>query len=104
MQDQLFSAFPNITVATPTIKSGLFQKEEINEFGVHIIHQTIQFQCDTNVEAKYTYDVRWYINNFEIIEAVYTDVLPKDFTGTLLHQEHWDKRFQPNMMVCKNGV
>jgi hypothetical protein len=31
-------------------------------------------------------------------------VLGNDFTGTLLHQEHWDKQFQPNMMVCINGI
>lgn len=99
-----FSAFPNITVDTPTITPGLFQREEINEFGVSMIYWTIQFQCHTNIEAIYTYDVRWYINDFEIIEAVYTDVMPQDFTGTLLHQDHWDKRFQPNMMVCKNYV
>ena len=104
MQDQLFSAFPNITVDTPTITSGLFQREEINKHGVPMIYRTIQFQCHTNIEAIYTYDVRWYINDFEIIEAVYTDKMPQDFTGTLLHQDHWDKRFQPNMMVCKNNV
>ena len=92
-------SFPNITVNTPTITSGLFQREEINENGYPMIYRTIQFQCHTNIEAIYTYDVRWYINDFEIIEAVYIDVSPQNFTGTLLHQEHWDKIFQPNMMV-----
>lgn len=64
-------------------------------------YHTVQFQCNTNLVSKYTYDVRWYIDDFEITEAAHTNVSDKNLAfTTMLKQHHWEYMFKPNMMVC----
>lgn len=49
---------------------------------------------------KYNYDVRWYIDDFEITEAAHTDVTGINLAyATMLRQHHWENLFKPNMLV-----
>ncbi|VDI76667.1 Hypothetical predicted protein [Mytilus galloprovincialis] len=92
---------PNVTVPTPLITTGLYyDTSHSQEHNRPYTYHTVQFQCHTNVETKYTYDVRWYIDDFEITEAARTNVDGDILSvATMLRQHHWEQLFKPNMMV-----
>lgn len=100
------AAHPNVTVPPPRVTTG-FHDETFHsqEHNLLYTYHTVQFQCGTNIEAKYTYDVRWYIDDFEIIDAAHTNVVGHTLSvNTMLRQHHWEQLFKPNMMVLSSYV
>lgn len=97
----LVLAYPNVTVPTPLVNTGLHQETLISEEDNALyMHYTVKFQCHTKIETNYTYDVRWYIDDLEITEAAHIDVPGENLSFfTMLRQHHWEQIFKPNMMV-----
>lgn len=101
-----FPEYPDIKLRKPYVVSVLHETEGINRFKKHMVYSRAVFDCKCDgLDAKYTYDITWYINDDKI-----EDVKAKSLTmDDLLHgkgflqEKHWTNKYRPNMLV-KCGI
>lgn len=97
----LFIAYPIVTV-TPYVTTQLHHTEGKDEDGTDFIYKKATFECHADdLQDKYEYDIRWYINDLEIKEAQSTSLTKSDVDGGTgrLFEETWSSKFRPNMIV-----
>lgn len=61
---------------------------------------TPEFTCEAeDATTDYAYDIRYYINDVEMIDAKYVNVPYDEIHTATLQQKHWENTFRLNMLV-----
>lgn len=93
--------YPDIKV-TPYVKASLLETEGVNQYGKIMVYSRATFQClADDLQDNFTYATKWFVNDFEIIEAKVTNLSKSEIVNGLglMKEEHWKSKFKPSMLV-----
>lgn len=94
----ILSVFPDVTLS-PRINVHN-QKRYGEKNGRDWTFITPEFRCEAeDATTDYAYDIRYYINDVEILDAKYVNVKYDEIHTATLQQKHWENTFRLNMLV-----